>query len=224
MTTNSTAKTATPLDLSLYLVTGENPVETVRQARHATCIQVRSKPISARDLYALAEEIARIALPHQKILIDDRVDVALALRARGVRIDGVHIGQDDLPVADARRLLGEHAIIGLTTGTRELVERANTVADLIDYIGAGPFRPPRPKPQTARRWVLTGCVNLPSSRRFRWSPSAIFGRKTARASAKQGLLGLQWHAPSWKTRNCRHNHGRSYYRGGRRNYWADHRL
>ena len=63
------------------------------------------------------------------------------LRARGVRIDGVHIGQDDLPVADARRLLGEHAIIGLTTGTRELVERANAVAHLIDYIGAGPFRP-----------------------------------------------------------------------------------
>ena len=106
MTTNSAAETATPLDLSLYLVTGENPVETVRRARHATCIQVRSKPISAHDLYALAEEIARIALPHQKILIDDRVDVALALRARGVRIDGVHIGQDDLPVADARRLLG----------------------------------------------------------------------------------------------------------------------
>ena len=141
MTTNSTAETAIPLDLSLYLVTGENPVETVRRARHATCIQVRSKPISARDLYALAEEIARIALPHQKILIDDRVDVALALRTRGVRIDGVHIGQDDLPVADARRLLGEQAIIGLTTGTRKLVERANTVAHLIDYIGAGPFRP-----------------------------------------------------------------------------------
>ena len=141
MTPSNTAGTATPLDLSLYLVTGENPVETVRRARHATCIQVRSKPISARDLYTLAEEIARIALPHQKILIDDRVDVALALRARGVRIDGVHIGQDDLPVADARRLLGEHAIIGLTTGTRELVERANTVAHLIDYIGAGPFRP-----------------------------------------------------------------------------------
>ncbi len=66
MTTNSTAVTAIPLDLSLYLVTGENPVETVRRARHATCIQVRSKPISARDLYALAEEIARIVLPTRR--------------------------------------------------------------------------------------------------------------------------------------------------------------
>ena len=141
MPTGSTARTAGPRDLGRDRVSGESPVETGRRAGHDTCIQVRSKPISARELDTLAEEVTRIALPHQKILIDDRVDVALALRARGVRIDGVHIGQDDLPVADARRLLGEHAIIGLTTGTRELVERANTVAHLIDYIGAGPFRP-----------------------------------------------------------------------------------
>ena len=108
---------STPLDLSLYLVTGDNPLETVKQAQHATCIQVRSKPISARELYQLTEAIA------------------------GVRVDGVHIGQDDLPVADARALLGTDAIIGLTTGTRQLVEESNKIAHLIDYIGAGPFRP-----------------------------------------------------------------------------------
>lgn len=130
-----------PLDLSLYLVTGDNPLETVRQARHATCIQVRSKPISTRDLYQLTEAIAGVIQPHQTLLIDDRVDVALALRARGVRVDGVHIGQDDLPVADARALLGPDAIIGLTTGTRQLVEESNKIAHLIDYIGTGPFRP-----------------------------------------------------------------------------------
>lgn len=96
---------ARPLDLNLYLVTGDNPLETVRAAKHATCIQVRSKPISARELYQLTEAIAGIIQPHQTLLIDDRVDVALALRARGVRVDGVHIGQDDLPVADARALL-----------------------------------------------------------------------------------------------------------------------
>ena len=65
--------------------------------KHATCIQVRSKPISARELYQLTEAIAGIIQPHQTLLIDDRVDVALALCARGVRVDGVHIGQDDLP-------------------------------------------------------------------------------------------------------------------------------
>ena len=125
-----------PLDLSLYLVTGDNPLETVRAAKHATCIQVRSKPISARELYQLTEAIAGIIQPHQTLLVDDRVDVALALRARGV-----HIGQDDLPVADARALLGADAIIGLTTGTRQLVEESNKIAHLIDYIGTGPFRP-----------------------------------------------------------------------------------
>ena len=93
---------ARPLDLNLYLVTGEHPLETVRAAKHATCIQVRSKPISARELYQLTEAIAGIIQPHQTLLIDDRVDVALALRARGVRVDGVHIGQDDLPVAPTR--------------------------------------------------------------------------------------------------------------------------
>lgn len=132
---------ARPLDLNLYLVTGDNPLETVRAAKHATCIQVRSKPISARELYQLTEAIAGIIQPHQTLLIDDRVDVALALRARGVRVDGVHIGQDDLPVADARALLGADAIIGLTTGTRQLVEESNKITHLIDYIGTGPFRP-----------------------------------------------------------------------------------
>ena len=136
---------ARPLDLNLYLVTGDNPLETVRAAKHATCIQVRSKPISARELYQLTEAIAGITQPHQTLLIDDRVDVALALRARGVRVDGVHIGQDDLPVADARALLGADAIIGLTTGTRQLVEESNKIAHLIDYIGTGPFRPRPPK-------------------------------------------------------------------------------
>ena len=58
-----------------------------------------------------------------------------------MRVDGVHIGQDDLPVADARALLGADAIIGLTTGTRQLVEESNKIAHLIDYIGTGPFRP-----------------------------------------------------------------------------------
>lgn len=132
---------ARPLDLNLYLVTGDNPLETVQAAKHATCIQVRSKPISARELYQLTEAIAGIIQPHQTLLVDDRVDVALALRARGVRVDGVHIGQDDLPVSRRPRPPRRDAIIGLTTGTRQLVEESNKIAHLIDYIGTGPFRP-----------------------------------------------------------------------------------
>ncbi|MTD91046.1 thiamine phosphate synthase [Corynebacterium hiratae] len=136
-------------DLRCYFVTGKGtPAEIVRIAAAAArggagVVQVRSKPISARDLYHLGREVARAvaqANPETRVLIDDRVDVAAALRHAGEPVHGVHVGQDDLPVAAARALLGPDAIIGLTTGTRELVESANDAADVIDYIGCGPFR------------------------------------------------------------------------------------
>ncbi|MEO5303627.1 thiamine phosphate synthase [Corynebacterium sp. c25Ua_47] len=136
-------------DLRCYFVTGAGTsAEIVRIAAAAArggagVVQVRSKPISARDLYHLGREVARAvaqANPETRVLIDDRVDVAAALRHAGEPVHGVHVGQDDLPVAAARALLGPDAVIGLTTGTRELVESANDVADVIDYIGCGPFR------------------------------------------------------------------------------------
>ncbi|MGV0367790.1 thiamine phosphate synthase [Corynebacterium aurimucosum] len=136
-------------DLRCYFVTGAGtPAEIVRIAAAAArggagVVQVRSKPISARDLFFLGRDVARAvakANPETRVLIDDRVDVAAALRHAGEPVHGVHVGQDDLPVAAARALLGPDAIIGLTTGTRELVESANDVADVIDYIGCGPFR------------------------------------------------------------------------------------
>ncbi|MBV7301730.1 thiamine phosphate synthase [Corynebacterium sp. TAE3-ERU2] len=138
------------VDYRCYLVTAaDDPVRVVdtavRCARAgAGVVQVRSKPISARDLYhlscAVAHAVHEVA-PTTRTLVDDRVDVALAARAAGAPIAGVHLGQDDIPVRAARALLGPDAIIGLTTGTRELVAAANEVADVIDYIGCGPFRP-----------------------------------------------------------------------------------
>ena len=136
-------------DLRCYFVTGAGShADVVRIAAAAArggagVVQVRSKPISARDLYLLGRDVARAvaqANPETRVLIDDRVDVAAALRHDGEAIHGVHLGQDDLPVAQARALLGPEAIIGLTTGTRELVAAANEVAEYIDYIGCGPFR------------------------------------------------------------------------------------
>lgn len=66
-------------------------------------------------------------------IIDDFVDLAIAVDA-----DGVHIGQDDLPVPAVRKLLGPDKIIGLSTHSPEQLEKANEIADLIDYIGCGP--------------------------------------------------------------------------------------
>lgn len=137
------------IDLRCYFITGQGP-DIVGRARAAALggagvIQVRSKPISARELYSLGFEVARAvrevsASTH--VLIDDRLDIALALRDHGVT--GVHLGQDDLDVRVARELLGPDAVIGLTTGTVELVRAANELVreqpGVIDYIGCGPFR------------------------------------------------------------------------------------
>ncbi|MDK8625599.1 thiamine phosphate synthase [Corynebacterium appendicis] len=137
----------TEVDFRCYFVTGagapDQIVETARAAAQggAGIIQVRSKPVSARDLYDLGLSVVTAVHevnPDIRVLIDDRVDIALALKPHGVA--GVHIGQDDLNPRIARDLLGHDAIIGLTTGTLDLVEAANDFADVIDYIGAGPFR------------------------------------------------------------------------------------
>ena len=135
------------LDLRCYLVTGAPHEKVVDVAAAAAAggagvVQVRSKPISVRDLTALAVEVAAAvqkANPATRVLIDDRVDVAALMPEHNIH--GVHIGQDDLDPRLARQLLGKDAIIGLTTGTLPLVQQANEYADVIDYIGAGPFRP-----------------------------------------------------------------------------------
>ena len=137
------------LDLRCYFVTGPgDPARVVDTARAAVAggagvVQVRSKPIDARTLTELTAAVAEAATeinPRAKVLVDDRVDVALALRARGAPVHGVHVGQDDLPVRDVRALLGPDAVVGLTTGTLELVRATHDVADALDYLGCGPFR------------------------------------------------------------------------------------
>ena len=143
-------KTRAQLDLRCYVVTGngsqDDIVATARQAAAggAGVIQVRSKPIEAGQLLKLAEKVSLAvaeANPATKILIDDRVDIAAILMRRGLPVHGVHVGQSDIPVTGVRELLGPDAIIGLTTGTAELIQQANEYADIIDYVGAGPFRP-----------------------------------------------------------------------------------
>ena len=99
----------------------------------AKFIQLREKYASAREFYKSAESALKIARKHNvKIIINDRVDVALALKA-----DGVHLGQDDLPPAEARKILGEKAIIGFSTHN---VEQAIAAVRMpIDYLAIGPI-------------------------------------------------------------------------------------
>lgn len=99
----------------------------------ATFAQLREKRYSPREFYREAEEALGIARARgARLIINDRVDIALALRA-----DGVHLGQDDLPPEAARRVLGGRAIIGFSTHN---LEQARAAARLpVDYIAIGPI-------------------------------------------------------------------------------------
>ena len=96
-----------------------------------TIVQLRDKHGSMRDMVATARALKAVLKPAGiPLLINDRVDVALAAEA-----DGVHIGQDDMAAADARRLLGKDAIIGLSI--KSLTQAAEAPLDLLDYVAIG---------------------------------------------------------------------------------------
>ena len=127
------------LDISAYLVLGpENtlgrPVgDVVTQALDAgfTCIQVRSKVASAREIIALTGDAAQAIAQAGKtgqvaLLIDDRLDCVLAAREQGIAVDGVHVGQSDIPVEVCRKLLGPDAIVGLSARCEEMLEYVKT--------------------------------------------------------------------------------------------------
>ncbi len=98
----------------------------------ATLIQLREKYASPKEFYNQAKAALEIARKNNvKIIINDRVDIALALKA-----DGVHLGQDDLPPEHARKILGEKAIIGFSTHNLQQVADAVTLP--IDYLAIGP--------------------------------------------------------------------------------------
>jgi len=109
--------------------------EMVRLALEAGVrwIQYRDKEGSGRDKYRTALEIRRLTLDYGAVfIVNDHTDIALAVDA-----DGVHLGQDDLPAEQARRLLGGEKLIGLSTHTVE--QAVNGEACGVDYIGFGPI-------------------------------------------------------------------------------------
>lgn len=98
----------------------------------ATLIQLRDKDAAPQEFYREAAAALQIARDHDaRLIINDRVDIALALKA-----DGVHLGQTDLPVEAARRLLGKGAIIGFST--HNLQQAKSATAMPVDYIAFGP--------------------------------------------------------------------------------------
>ena len=132
---------ANSIDFSLYLITdrhqvppGRTLVQTVDAALRGgvRAVQLREKDLGAAALFSLAGELRRLTRCFgARLLINDRIDVALAVDA-----DGVHLGGESLPVAAARRLLGPQRLLGVST--HRPPEIAAAAAAGADFVTFGP--------------------------------------------------------------------------------------
>ncbi|HJD91375.1 thiamine phosphate synthase [Bacteroides coprosuis] len=146
------------LDLSLYLVTdpqvaeGNSFLEVIENAVKGgvTLVQLREKDCSSREFYDKALAIKHLLSSYDvPLIINDRLDIALAVDA-----DGLHIGQEDIPYDVARKILGPDKIIGLSVENKTDALRANKLD--IDYIGISPVFSTPTKIDTAPALGLEG--------------------------------------------------------------------
>ena len=145
-------------DSSLYFITDstgyteEEFLYRVEQALKggATLLQLREKNKATKEYIQLAEKVHVIAKRYNvPLIIDDRVDVALAIDA-----EGVHVGAEDMPVATARKLMGDDKIVGATAKTVPWAKEAYELG--ADYLGVGAIYPTTTKVKT----VLTSTDTL----------------------------------------------------------------
>jgi thiamine-phosphate pyrophosphorylase len=158
-----------PVDWGLYLVTdrglaGTRPLdELVRAAVRGgvTVVQLREKDCPTREFIQLARRIkAFLRSEGVPLIINDRVDVALASGA-----DGVHVGQSDMDYRDARKLMGEAALVGVSVETPEQAEEAAGLD--ADYLGVSPIFPTPTKTDTTTDWGIDGLARLRKRTRHR---------------------------------------------------------
>ena len=126
-------------DYTLYLCTDRELMSTdtleeaVEQAVRGGCtvVQLREKDCASLEFYETAKKVKEITDRYQvPLIINDRVDIALAVGA-----DGVHVGQDDLPAGEVRRILGPDKIVGVSAGS--VAEAVKAEEDGADYLGVG---------------------------------------------------------------------------------------
>jgi thiamine-phosphate pyrophosphorylase len=126
------------------LLTGESLKASVEAAISGgvTMVQLREKHLSSKEFYELAIGIKEITDKYNvPLIINDRLDIALAINA-----SGVHIGQEDLPASIVKKLIGPDKIVGVSAAT--LAEAAKAEQDGVDYIGVGSFYPTKTKTDT----------------------------------------------------------------------------
>jgi thiamine-phosphate pyrophosphorylase len=171
------------VDFTLYLVTdrglagGRSPVEIVGTAVEggATVVQLREKDIDTRAFLDLAREIKHLLDPlGVPLIINDRLDVALACDAAGV-----HVGQSDLPCAVVRRIAGTGFVIGVSVNDPDEARRAE--ADGADYLGVSPVFDTPTKTDAPAATGLAGLAAIRAATRL--PLVGIGGISTANAEA-----------------------------------------
>ena len=151
-------------DLSAYLVIGPentNGRPIARVIAEAVCagftfVQIRAKHTDAREVIDLTRAAADVIAAQGRsdcvaLVVNDRLDVVLAAQEQGIKVDGVHVGQTDIPPDVCRKYLGADAIIGLSARTSELLDYVSHCdTSCIDYFGAGPLHATPTKPEAGR--------------------------------------------------------------------------
>lgn len=140
------------------LLSGRSHAEQVAEFanRGLSLVQLREKNTSSGEFYREAEQAIVVARYHGvKVIINDRLDIALAIKA-----DGVHLGQDDLPVEAARRLLGNDVIIGFST--HNLAQAQQAAGLPLNYLAIGPIFPTATKNSAG---PAVGLIGLAAIRR-----------------------------------------------------------
>lgn len=168
-------------DLSLHLVTDHRvPFAHLRDLVDAavsagvTVVQLRDKVAGGGELLARTLDLADVIGGRCAFVVDDRLDVVLAARERlgrrnssgqnGARIDGIHLGQSDIPVDAARALLGPDALVGWTANTPAHLATAEAFPHgTIDYLGVGVIRATSTKPDHPRPLGIGGFGALAAS-------------------------------------------------------------
>lgn len=153
-------------DLSLYLVLdpdlcggAEGMLRTTEEALECgvTIVQLRAPTWKKRALAACARDLLEMLRPRGiPLIINDHADVAAAVGA-----DGLHVGQDDLSPADARRIIGPDMILGLSAGNMDEVRGADPA--LVDYLGIGPVWATATKKDAGEAIGLEGLASLRTS-------------------------------------------------------------
>jgi len=192
------------LDLAVTEAAGHRPGDVARAAAlHGIgTVQVRGKLAAPGAFVDAVVEVARgLAGSGAALVVDDRVDVALAARARGARVDGVHLGQHDLPAGDARALLGRDALIGLSAARPDDVRRA--LADpAVDYLGVGPVRLTSTKPDATVAVGFDRVREVAADARTAGLPVVAIGGLTARDAGALRAAGA--HAVAVVSAVCAH--------------------